>query len=93
MAGQQYIFFIFARIYRCLQAKYSKQKRTELIRIVQEIIKKLRETGVFNKELKTIATKEACFLYDILVCSDIIKLDPYFNGQEKYQFIKRFLKE
>ncbi|MFZ4799728.1 MAG: hypothetical protein ACOYMA_19705 [Bacteroidia bacterium] len=69
--------------------KHSKIKRKDLIKTINKIIYKLREIDVFNKSLKTIGTKEACFLYDILALTGILEPDPYFNNQEKFQYIKR----
>ena len=69
--------------------KYSNLKRNDLKVKIKNIITELRKINVFDNSLKTIGTKEACFLYDILGLSNIIEIDPFFNNQEKFQYIKR----
>lgn len=54
----------------------------------------LKESGIFKKDLKTIATNEACFLYDVMEASSqqFPVSEIPLNNQEKYQYIKRYLK-
>lgn len=72
--------------------KYTKQKKEQLKELLKEMIYKLRKSNLFNNNLKTIATNEAGFLYDILAFAKLIENDLSANSQEKYQFIKRYLK-
>ena len=71
--------------------KYSKSKKEQLRDLLNETISKLRKKELFNKNLKTIATNEACFLYDVFAFAKLIEADLTANNQEKYQYIKRHL--
>lgn len=73
------------------------EKLAEQNRKAQKItnaILHLKESGIFKKELKTIPTNEASFLYDVMEasCQEFpVSAIPLIN-QEKYQYIKRYLK-
>ncbi|MBP1617553.1 MAG: hypothetical protein H6Q14_1380 [Bacteroidetes bacterium] len=71
--------------------KYSKLKKEQLKDLLKETISTLKKKDLFNKNLKTIATNEACFLYDVFAFAKLIEHDSSANNQEKYQFIKRRL--
>lgn len=71
--------------------KYTKLKKEELKKLLKETIFSLKMKDLFNKNLKTIATNEACFLYDIFAFAKLIEADLTANNQEKYQLIKRYL--
>jgi hypothetical protein len=43
--------------------------------------------------MKTIATNEACFLYDVLNELGAIQADQSANNQDKYEFIKKELRK
>jgi len=58
---------------------------------VRDMVLKLREEGIFDTSYKTISTKEACFLFDVMVELETIPHDLTLNNQEKYQYIKRVL--
>lgn len=66
-------------------------KKEELKKLLKETIFSLKKKDLFNKNLKTIATNEACFLYDIFAFAKLIEADLTANNQEKYQLIKRYL--
>lgn len=57
------------------------------------VIKRLRNSGIFDSNCKTIKTNEACFIYDLLVIYGDIDEDFSANNQDKYQHIKRLMKE
>lgn len=59
---------------------------------LKDIIETLREKNIFQTYLKTISTNEACFLYDTYVALETIKVDDTMSNQEKFQFIKRWLR-
>ena len=59
---------------------------------IKNAISLLKINDVFSKSLRTISTKEACCIYDILAELNTIIPDPTINNQEKYQYIKRSLK-
>jgi hypothetical protein len=78
----------------CFQeTKFSKQKKDLIKKIIIETNFDFRELGLFNNELKTISTNEACFLYDVYGYANFFATDMIANNQEKYQFIKRYLKD
>lgn len=56
------------------------------------LVSTLMNSNVFSNSVKTIKTNEACFLYDIMSYFDIVPSPETLNPQEKYQFIKRYLK-
>lgn len=66
-------------------------KTPKEIRRSRSIVKRLRESGCFDNNYKTIKTNEACFIYDLLVIYDFLLEDLSANNQEKYQLIKRYL--
>ncbi|MDR3704339.1 MAG: hypothetical protein P4L28_00335 [Paludibacteraceae bacterium] len=75
------------------QLNYYKNNRlTEIKELIGILLNKLRKVKAFRTDLKTIATNEACFLYDILDYFEIVPNADFMNSQEKYQFIKRYLK-
>lgn len=67
-------------------------KIPKAIRRSKSIVKKLRESGCFDNNCKTIKTNEACFIYDLLVIYDFMQEDFSANNQDKYQLIKRYLR-
>jgi hypothetical protein len=73
--------------------KYTNLKKDQLRKLLKETISTLKKKELFNKNLKTIATNEACFLYDIFAFAKLLENDLSANNQEKYQLIKRYLKE
>ena len=58
---------------------------------IKDMVLELRVKGIFDKSFKTISTKEACFIFDVLVALETIPHDTTLNNQEKYQYIKRIL--
>ena len=52
----------------------------------------LKTKNIFNSDYKTISTNEACFLYDLMNYFRKVLPSETMNKQDKYQFIKRYLK-
>jgi len=59
---------------------------------IRRLINNYKEDNIFNANKKTIATNEACFLYDSLDLLRVIQGDNFASNQEKYQYIKSLLK-
>lgn len=55
----------------------------------------LKAQGNFRTDIKTIATNEACFIYDLMEASaqDFEPSPLPLTNQEKYQYIKRIIKK
>ena len=72
---------------------FEKSSKNRLAFKIQRIVDHYREEHVFNSDMKTIATNEACFLYDILNELGAIQADQSANNQDKYEFIKKELRK
>lgn len=60
---------------------------------IKAIVRLYRDDNVFDKTMKTIATKEACFLFDTLAYLGIIPETKTENNSDKYEFIKKELRK
>jgi hypothetical protein len=60
---------------------------------LKALIRLYRADNVFDQTMKTIATKEACFLFDTLAYLGIIPETRTENNSEKYEFIKKELRK
>lgn len=60
---------------------------------IKGIVRLYRADNVFDKTKKTIATKEACFLFDTLAYLGIIPETKTENNSDKYEFIKKELRK
>ena len=65
-------------------------KKNKIQGPILQLINKYRNNKIFDTSLKTIATNEACFIYDTLTDLDIIE-DESFSHQDKYKAIQRFI--
>lgn len=73
------------------QDKYND--KTHLKFKIQYVVKTLKDKKIFKSNLKTIASNEACLIYDLFAFANLVPADISINNQEKYQFIKRHIKE
>ena len=76
------------------QLDYQKNHKTWYNRQIKIVVEYMRDKGYFNAKYKTISTKEACLIYDLIVIIGHVdfSISNTMNSQEKYQFIKRYLK-
>lgn len=70
-----------------------KSSKNRLAFKIQCIVDHYREEHIFDSTKKTIATNEACFLYDALDVLGAIQADQSANNQDKYEFIKKELRK
>lgn len=70
-----------------------KSSKNRLAFKIQRIVDHYREEHIFDSTKKTIATNEACFLYDALDVLGAIQADQSANNQDKYEFIKKELRK
>ncbi|MBP1617554.1 MAG: hypothetical protein H6Q14_1381 [Bacteroidetes bacterium] len=73
--------------------RIQKNNKKRLALIIQRFVFHYREDNVFDSTKKTIATNEACFLYDSLDILGIIHADIAANNNDKYEFIKKELRK
>lgn len=60
---------------------------------IKRLVHFFRSDNVFDKTKKTIATNEACFLFDTLAYLGIIPETKTENNSDKYEFIKKELRK
>lgn len=72
---------------------YEKSSKNMLAFKIQRIVEHYREEHIFDSTKKTIATNEACFLYDVMNLLGAIQADQSANNQDKYEFIKKELRK
>jgi len=70
-----------------------KSSKNRLAFKIQRLVEHYREEHIFDSTMKTIATNEACFLYDSLDVLGAIQADRSANNQDKYEFIKKELRK
>ena len=70
-----------------------KSSKNRLAFKIQRIVDHYREEHIFDTTKKTIATNEACFLYDALDVLGAIQADQSANNQDKYEYIKKELRK
>lgn len=71
---------------------FSNSKKRLAIKL-QALVRFYRSDNVFDKTKKTIATKEACFLFDTLAYLGVIPETKTENNNDKYEFIKKELRK